>query len=762
MAKRLLSSVLVVFAVLFLSSCGQAARNAGTESEKESKEKKTSEQTQSTLATIPSNELKTEAPTAPVIMEAGTTKDNAPDGSTQGRMNLDYKPGFHIAGAEYKPLTLTPRAPQYTLNGDLSNIENMDQFPNLTERQRELIAQNGFVVQPTDSEQLFFIYEDNTYKKVPGFVTTDSVLQLYHIFYDYSLRNLEADFFYEDLAVLNEGMIEQLMREYSYAWNEQVKASTLKMIGYFGVSQLALGKSLPPGYPADLEPAVRQEYELIKAAAGRSRSPLFEEELDYSLFRVRGHYTRSEELGKYFQAMSWYGIVPIAFFDKEDARDPQSALSAIVTTIALSRLPADRGGKLWENIYSTTCFYVGEADDITPYELAGIVSTVYSDTPDINTLPDRLDAFYAETDQLRRARINHKVPEENAALQMRFMGQRYIPDSEILQNLSEPYQRPFPLGLDVFAVFGSERAEELIHTIYNPGAQWNRYQEEFNLLADRFRNQTIAEQTNNLYNGWLYCLKSLTTRATEGYPLFMKNKAWEDKALATALGSWAEIRHDTILYGKQSAVECGGGDEPPQLTGYVEPNPEFFNRLLWLTTATRENLSARGMLNDSMRYKLADFEDMLLFLRNCAQKELNGEDLSTEEQMTLLTYGGTLEYLSSSIAETDNWWLIESDTDKHMAVIADVHTAGSSYLEVGVGSAAEIYVAISQHGKIYLTRGAVFDYYEFVSDQRLTDEDWQSQLKTAPPERPPFTSSYQDEASSGEVPVPESPYSSGC
>ena len=105
---------------------------------------------------------------------------------------------------------------------------------------------------------------------------------------------------------------------------------------------------------------------------------------------------------------------------------------------------------------------------------------------------------------------------------------------------------------------------------------------------------------------------------------------------------------------------------------------------------------------------------------------------------------------------------MESDTDKHMAVIADVHTSDSAYLEAGVGTAAEIYVAVTQYGKIYLTRGAVFDYYEFVSGERLTDEEWQEQLKQNPPQRPPFTDSFMDKTSGGEVPVPDEPYSTGC
>ncbi|MCS2582582.1 DUF3160 domain-containing protein [Bacteroides sp. BFG-551] len=41
--------------------------------------------------------------------------------------------------------------------------------------------------------------------------------------------------------------------------------------------------------------------------------------------------------------------------------------------------------------------------------------------------------------------------------------------------------------------------------------------------------------------------------------------------------SWAELKHDAILYGEQPmAAECGGAGPPdPIVVGYVEPNLPF-------------------------------------------------------------------------------------------------------------------------------------------------------------------------------------------
>jgi hypothetical protein len=266
-----------------------------------------------------------------------------------------------------------------------------------------------------------------------------------------------------------------------------------------------------------------------------------------------------------------------------------------------------------------------------------------------------------------------------------------------------------------------------------------------------------------MYYAWLWTQNSLTGEFGRGYPMFMRNTAWQDKSLCTALGSWAEMRHDTILYAKGSTAECGGFDEPPVIRGYVEPNVELYSRLLWLTAFSRENLSARGILPESIEYACERFEYMLTFLRDCSVKELNGEELTVEEYDSLLTYGGYLESLTSSCIDgVGDWYLIESETDRNMAVIADVHTAHpGGYLEEAVGAAAEIYVVVPIGGELYLTRGAVFDYFEFVSQERLTDEQWQAMVDSDTIERPPFTSSFMA-GQAEEVPAPIEPYTTGC
>ncbi len=55
-----------------------------------------------------------------------------------------------------------------------------------------------------------------------------------------------------------------------------------------------------------------------------------------------------------------------------------------------------------------------------------------------------------------------------------------------------------------------------------------------------------------------------------------KTEAWGRRLLSTQLASWAELRHDTLLYAKQSYT---GGDTCEFPDAYVDPYPAFYARI---------------------------------------------------------------------------------------------------------------------------------------------------------------------------------------
>ena len=663
----------------------------------------------------------------------------------------------------YNPVNFTAKVKPYKVSEDLSNIKNADKFGEFSAEQLDLILKNNFVVNPTKEEQLFYIYEKNEYLEIPSFITTDSVLHTYHIFYDYYLRTLENEKLLGILVELTDKMLKTSIDVYNDISDEEVKSAQLKNIAFFATAQLCLNKSLTDDFPKEALEMANKEFDLINAHEGFAQSAIFPYELDYSQYVPRGHYTRSEDLGLYFKAMMWYGQAPFALYTEKGGikeRNVEQTLQALLITFTMysNKEFFDK----WQNIYEPTNFFVGNADDLGIYEYGELLFKIYGKNPDLNKFNDKekLDKFYEEADKLPEPKIQAKYTSVStpSGKQFRFMGQRYVLDADIVQQLVEPISRPIPSGLDVMGVLGSKKAEE-IQLEKEENKYWDKYPEVFNSLRDRFSKATDNEWMSNIYNGWIWTLKGLLEPFGDGYPSFMTNEAWELKDLNTALGSWSELKHDTILYGKQSGAEKGGGGY--FVVGYVEPNIEVYEKLLWLTEFSRENLNIRNLSIESIDEKMIKFEDLLEFLINCSVKQLNNEQLNEEEYNKIGYYGAILEDLMNSFVEGDaRWFEITSETDKNMAVIADFHTVApniydkSGYMEAGVGPAYEIYVVVPIAGELYLTRGAVFSYHEFISEERLTDEAWQEMInKDNKPPMPEWTNSFIKEGK-GEIPWP--------
>lgn len=687
---------------------------------------------------------------------------------------FDITPPVNPAGSPKTSAKKTAPVKPYKVSASLQEVTNLKSFKKvfpLAPPQEKLLAQNLFVCSPTNAQQLFYLYEENDYKNVPSFVTTDLVLQLYHIFYDFTLRSVETDALTPLLKRLTEGMLKESISTWQNVHDANLKKAALKNVAYFGVAARALG--LKTKIPPEAASLVRKELSLMDKHAGFEVGAIFPYKIDYSQFVPRGHYTRTETLKRFFRAMMWYGLAPFSLYygdgGKKVRADEQIRQSLLfVRTMYRAKLDDE-----WMTIYEPTVFYVGAADDLTPAEWKQTSDKVFGKDAPVTEFANakRFEEFVTTVQKLRPPRIKAKVVFMNRmpdpSIQLRFMGQRYIPDSEVLQRLSHPIERVFPSGLDVMAVLGSRRAEWILDTyakIYNE-KNWKDYKPTRARLIAEFSQVPSATWTSNLYWSWLHTLRALLEPAPPGYPSFMLNDAWKDKSLHTALASWAELRHDTILYGKQSVVECGG-DEKPFVKGYVEPNVVFYDRLLRLTLQSREGLQKRRLLSSRLKDRFEQFEDLLTFLKRVSEKELRNQRLTRAEYDEIRYIGGKIEYMTLSVMEGEaTSWELVNEADRDMAVVADVHTGGDGALEEGVGHAYEILVIVPIEGKLQLTRGAAFSYYEFKQPiaNRLTDEQWQAALKAGKAPAPPvWTKTFV-------VPSPRrtkssefAAYSSGC
>ena len=694
-----------------------------------------------------------------------------------------------FASRPFIPPRVTARVRPLPIRPGLANVANLQQMTRLfrfTPEQRQMLAKNGFVVTPGKEEQLFYVYENNDYLVIPSFVTTDTVLQVYHVFYDFTLRKVEQTKLVPELMTMAKGLVEASARDHRDAGTPFVREAAKRNLAYAAVTRRLIDPAAP--IPAEVADLVNAELKLIEAHEGRAESPIFTGtgiNIDYSQFVPRGHYTRTEELKRFFGAMMWLGLMPFPLENASTAAaDRMSTEQAMLLTAALYEKRAEGTPLIasWDKIYAPTAFYVGTADDLTPveyHELAGrVLGSAGISAASLSE--DSVDGFTAEARKaFRKPGIAASIGDVTAGTvqerQFRLMGQRFIIDSRVFQELTFPKvgtyndRRLMPSGLDVMAAFGSKRATAL-QLANRASSGFENYGSQLAKMTAEIAAVDQETWTSNLYWSWLWTLRSLLEPAGEGYPSFMRNQAWTDKSLSTALGSWAELKHDTVLYGKQSGAECGGGDEPPIVRGYVEPNVECYARLQYLTTMSRQGLRERALIDegDAVDSAFQEFDDLLAFLRNVSEKQLRNEALTRQEYDQIRYIGGQIERLTLSVIDENltGWFEIESETDKNMAVVADVHTGGNEALQVGVGHADTIWVVAPIEGRLVLCRGAVFSYYEFghpVSD-RLTDEKWQGLLKQRPaPARPPWVRGFMSTAPAGAVkPSEVAVYSSGC
>jgi hypothetical protein len=600
---------------------------------------------------------------------------------------------------------------------------NLGKFQ-LTQSQRDMLSRNGFVVVPSSHEQLFELYVTNWWDSTPSFVTTDLMLQLFHLSVSSTLRRIEEERLSADLAEFSRGM----------AIKFNVPGQS-RLAAFFGVASRLLGADVR------LEPIpeslCQTELELIRGHAGRSASAIFPFTLDYSLFQPRGHYTRNDTLRQYFLAMKWYGTVPFPLEDPDLKPEDLRALTQDAVRMSLAIAENHYLERLWKEILEVTSFFSGPSEAYTPREYLGALTRLQPNTARASyrdwTMPDTgfAAAFAGELKHVREQRIHQVAVGIPTGPQFRLLGQRYVPDTDIMQRLVEWPDRPLPKGLDVFAALGSERAEQILTEVYREHEGWAAYPDNLAKAKAGFAARDSTFWYQNVYYAWLYALQALNEPVPKSAPLLMQNQAWQDKNLNTSVGSWSELRHDAILYAEGIVAECG--DAGSAVAGYVEPNPEFYGRLQRAVEALDGLVARRNLGPASLRDALRWFRETLIGLQAISQKQFAGTQLTADEMCLIWDIGNDVEWISCRIAgeEFEHWFLQAQGTDRFIACIADVATSQDQCLEVGVAAGNTIYALVPIEGKWTLTRGAVFSYREFEwpASDRLTDEKWQQMVR---------------------------------
>jgi hypothetical protein len=607
----------------------------------------------------------------------------------------------------------------------------------------------GFVVVPSMSALFHPKYQEIHYEGEVHYVTTDVAYHYLHLAFSKVLRDLEQHQLLPILEGLLDGLVDASRRQRGELADTPLADYADRVVQLYEATAVLAGLDVGP-----IGPRAEAEVELALQAADLAESPItavlpcrplasMSGCVDFSLFKPRGHYTRNAALKRYSRAMSVLGNESFGVTSGEALQ--MAALTARVLVEDEDLLDA------WAHIYDPTAFLVGAADDYTPAELAGVLDDLvpqWRSDPTLVTVAVGRDAGRELLD-LRPVGID---PD---AASVRVMGARFVVDSYIYDQLrfpnvgDPPWGRRYATPLDLVATFGSDLAYDIMEddgALTDPGTgrHWTNYDSQLAMLAGLIDARSLEDWSGTVYDAWLWSLEPVWMRHGTAYPDYMRSRTWEIKDLQTALGSYTELKHDTILYAKQSYAP-EGDYEPvpyPEARHWVEPNPAAFGRMLAVLDVLRDGLRGRALLPSSSDNAalIAALGTFLQRLQRLANEELAGMPISADDNEWLQYIGSTLEalWIRSSDAPDEAGEFPEQDTKA--ALVADIMRTTSHILELGTGHVDTIYVLVpTDDGRFQIAEGAVYSYYEFwrsVGDGRLTDEEWWQLLDTSPPERP--------------------------
>ena len=273
------------------------------------------------------------------------------------------------------------------------------------------------------------------------------------------------------------------------------------------------------------------------------------------------------------------------------------------------------------------------------------------------------------------------------------------------------------------AAFGSDEALKILIEELKEG-QYANYEKTLLKVKGEIEKLSRNIWNASLYQSWLYTLDALIQKPSKGSPIFTKTSAWKRKQLNAALGSWVNLRYETIAVVEQVGAECGeGGYERLNIgkpKGYVEPNPEFFHRLdegFGKIAKQLEQAISNVDLRTAIIAKITEYRKHLQCLEKIARKELSGEELTDEEYTEILEIGAIIEHfilLMGSLNGDDDHHAIRHPDPIRKIVDVQKDNIRNIRLYEALGYANEINVAVPFYGRrqIWYINGITLDLQE--------------------------------------------------
>jgi len=659
----------------------------------------------------------------------------------------------------------------------------------LTQAEQSMLARNGFVV----SERLSFKGLDNNFgmafsdiwhKDLPVFITSDAILHAVHMSYDEILKMTEMNYLIPRLSKLLEQLHTKSLpaMDAKYGSDPAMLPMLYDVDAYLTVARkLLTGIPIQPNYNPNIS-VVTDLMSLIKAESP-SNYTLFSTTarlMDFSQFTIRGHYTQSIELGRYFQSMIWLGRTEFMLTKPVQQGPPEQTdediqRQIIDSYLIVEGLKNELAKSALEDMDSMIAFLVGESDNVKAAQMellqqeSGFASA--NDLLDISMVKHFQDVLAKKpfAEQRILSQILMSDPSDPTQLKtpsaFLLLGQRFIIDSYVLGNVvydkilhkGTKETRMLPWTLDALFALGNDAAAQFLQSELS---QWHYAP---NLASLRYLIDSYEDDfwNSSLYNTWLHSIRAMNVPdQLDELPPFMHTAAWWQQKMNSQLASWAELRHDNLLYGKQSYT---GGASCSYPEGYVEPFPDLFGRLAGFARRAEARFTQTQEIS-SIGFYFGSMASTMDTLQAIASKERQGVALNAQDVLFIQSslYEGRV------CGETYSGWYARlfyiNPVEMPNFVIADVHTAPTDaggnpvgwVIHAGTGKVnLGIIIAPSQYGGQTAYVGPMMSYYEYTTTnfKRLTDEEWADMITNGEYPRPDWTNNYLIDAN-GNARVP--------
>lgn len=654
------------------------------------------------------------------------------------------------------------------LDGALQYADLIDGALNLTAAEQALLDANGFLV--TDRVQWNRFVEAYAWiywQDLPVIITTDSILHGVHQSYVNMLQELEMGLLQPQLNFFLDDMVTSVSDAAKKNDDPDLTPLYNDLLIYFTTAQQLLSGSNGSEF-------VR----MAKSADSHKDITLFgvERTVDFTLFKPRGHYTQSEKFEQYFRAMQWLAQIDFRFVTYDPVTsEPTVHPEALATAhLLLDNLDAIQRNR-WNQIDGVLQMLVGQSDNmvLSDFErlladasIADAKSALAVDTAELLKLlnADNYGQQRITGQIIYRDNANQSETPIPRPVSFMLLGQRFALDSFVFSNLvfdnmmtteGRPIKRALPDPLDVAYALGNDRA------ITHLQAEIDEYGYEGHLAAQRAIVDGMADQfwQAPFYNQWLNMIRALNQPISAEYPATMQTSAYADKTLQTQLASWAQLRHDNILYVKQSFTSQVACEYP---AAYVEPRPAFYFALYELAANSHDAIVALTGANDNTVQRFSAYfnnlADIAQTLQMISEKQLADQPLTQAETDFLKSVVKRQEGEFAGCAGPefediwDGWYMhLIYGNDDNPALIADVHTNPNDQ-DAALSPPRVLHSATGYPVPILFTDGETlyvgpaFSYYETLGmgnpPQRYTDEEWRDLLATQPP-APEWTQSFR-------------------